>query len=57
MGSKNQAVWRTLGVKVGKDNNTPFLTHPIRSHESLYIFPDIPHLLKNLRSALTNNFI
>ncbi|CAL1680855.1 unnamed protein product [Lasius platythorax] len=57
MGPKNQAVWRTLGMKVGKDNNTPFITHPIRSHESLCIFPDVPHLLKNLRSALMNNLI
>ncbi|XP_024872504.1 uncharacterized protein LOC112455046, partial [Temnothorax curvispinosus] len=57
MGSKNQAVWRTLGFKVGKDNNTPFITHPVRPDESLYIFPDVPHLLKNLRSALMNNLI
>lgn len=57
MRPKNQAAWRTLSVKVGKDNNTPFTTHPIRPHESLYIFPDVPHLLKNLRSALMNDLI
>jgi len=26
MGPKNQAIWRTLGMKVGKDNNIPFIT-------------------------------
>ena len=44
-------------MKVGKHNYTSFIPHPIRSHEFFYIFPDVPHLLKNLRSALINNLI
>lgn len=57
MGPKNQAIWRNLGIKVSRNNNTPFVMHPIRSNDNFYIFPDIPHLLKNLRMALTNNSI
>lgn len=37
MGPKNQAVWRTLGVKVGKDNNTPFITHPMNLYTYFYL--------------------
>lgn len=57
MGPKNQAIWRNLGIKVSRNNNTPFVMHPIRLNDNFYIFPDIPHLLKNLRIALTNNSI
>ncbi|XP_039311288.1 uncharacterized protein LOC120359059 [Solenopsis invicta] len=57
MGPKNQAIWRNLGIKVSRNNNTPFVMHPIRPNDNFYIFPDIPHLLKNLRMALTNNSI
>ncbi|TGZ48982.1 hypothetical protein DBV15_12072 [Temnothorax longispinosus] len=49
MGPKNQAIWRNLGVNVSRDNVVPFINHPVRT--------DVPHLLKNLRMALTNNFI
>ncbi|XP_039305684.1 uncharacterized protein LOC120357890 [Solenopsis invicta] len=57
MGPKNQAIWRNLGVNVSRDNVVPFIDHPVRTGNSFYIFPDVPHLLKNLRMALTNNFI
>lgn len=57
MGPKNQAIWRNLGIRVSRNNVVPFMDHPVRTGYSFYIFPDIPHLLKNLRMALTNNSI
>lgn len=57
MGPKNQAIWRNLRINVSKNNIVPFIDHPVRTGSSFYIFPDVPHLLKNLRMALTNNSV
>lgn len=31
MDSKNQAIWRNLGVHVSRNNDVPYIDHPIRS--------------------------
>lgn len=48
MGSPNQAMWKSFGV----DHNNTSVTHPATPDRQLIFMPDVPHLLKNLKSAL-----
>jgi hypothetical protein len=57
MGPKNQGVWRSFGVRVGRYSLVNHCQHPVRKKDKLYFFADAPHLLKNLRSALLSHDI
>ncbi len=48
MGSPKQAMWKSFGV----DHNTTLLPHPAIPDMQLFFMPDVPHLIKNLKSAL-----
>ncbi|CAJ1064774.1 hypothetical protein AALO_G00089630%2C partial [Xyrichtys novacula] len=48
MGSPNRAMWKSFGVTQDK----PWIPHPVEQHKWLYFMADVPHLVKNLRSAL-----
>lgn len=48
MGSPNQAMWKSFGV----DHNVTSVPHPATPDRQLYFMPDVPHLVKNLKSAL-----
>ncbi|KAJ8273809.1 hypothetical protein GJAV_G00105760 [Gymnothorax javanicus] len=50
MGSPNQAMWRAFGV----DHKETSVPHPSKPDRRLYFMPDVPHLVKNLRSALVS---
>lgn len=54
MGPKNTGLWKKLGFKVNRKENYHYIDHPQRPGELLYVFADVPHLLKNLRTALMN---
>lgn len=51
MAACNLAMWKHIGINAArysvKKTNIP---HPVRGSERLYLFADVPHLLKNLRS-------
>lgn len=48
MGSPNRAMWKQFGVTYDK----PWVPHPVHPEERLFFMPDVPHLVKNLKSAL-----
>ena len=48
MGSPNQAMWKSFGV----DHNKTSVAHPATPDRQLYFMPDVPHLVKNLKTAL-----
>lgn len=47
MGSANRAMWQAFGV----GHNKTSVQHPARPDKRLYFMPDVPHLVKNLKSA------
>lgn len=55
MGPKNQALWKDLGIKVGRKSNTFSISHPIRPNDVFYVMADVPHLLKNLKSMFVTH--
>lgn len=58
MGALNQSMWRHLGITATKCVTRTFIPHPVRQQEIFYIFADVPHLLKNLKSMfLKHNII
>ncbi|CAM4567879.1 unnamed protein product [Leuciscus chuanchicus] len=44
----NQAMWKSFGV----DHTKTSVPHPTTPDRCLYFMPDVPHLVKNLKSAL-----
>lgn len=53
MGSPNQAMWRAFGIGVTRDFHKHIsITHPCIPGAQLYFLPDVPHVIKNLKSAL-----
>lgn len=48
MGSPNRAMWKSFGV----DHKTTSVPHPATPDRQLHFMPDVPHLVKNLKSAL-----
>ncbi|KAJ3604002.1 hypothetical protein NHX12_028743 [Muraenolepis orangiensis] len=50
MGSPNRAMWKSFGV----NQNQTWVRHPAQSDMRLYFMPDVPHLVKNWKSALVN---
>ncbi|KAJ4927633.1 hypothetical protein JOQ06_015440 [Pogonophryne albipinna] len=53
MGSPNRAMWKSFGVTYDK----PWTAHPVKPHQHLYFMPDVPHVVKNLKSALVNGHV
>lgn len=48
MGSPNRAMWKSIGVTYDK----PRIQHPVVPNQLLHFMPDVPHLVKNLKSAI-----
>ncbi|CAM4652594.1 unnamed protein product [Leuciscus chuanchicus] len=53
MGSPNRAMWKSFGVTCDK----PWIQHPVEPNQRLYFMPDVPHLIKNLKSAIIRGHI
>ena len=53
MGSPNRAMWKSFGVTYAK----PWIEHPVEPHQRLYFMVDVPHVVKNLKSALVNGHV
>ncbi|MEQ2213175.1 hypothetical protein XENOCAPTIV_010764 [Xenoophorus captivus] len=43
---------KAIGMKLG--HKKTFVEHPVRPDKRLYFMPDVPHLVKNLKSALVS---
>jgi len=54
MGSANRVMWKCLGVCSGRDVCTPSFPHPCNSQKAVYVFADVPHLVKKLRNHVVN---
>lgn len=57
MASSNQGMWRAAGITSGRDSVTCRVPHPFFAGRHLHFLADVPHLLKNLRSALLKHNI
>ena len=55
MGSSNKAMWNALGVCVSKDKRQTFYT--LDNCDIIHCVADVPHLLKNMRSAFLSTMI
>ena len=53
MGSPNRAMWKSFGVTYDK----PWIQHPVEPSQRLHFMPDVPHLVKNLKSAIVRGHI
>lgn len=53
MGSCNQGLWFSYGIKINRKSRQCHVPHPTDSSRRTYFFADAPHLLKNLRGQLT----
>ena len=54
MGSINRAMWKMLGVVSNKEKCSCSFPHPGHPGQSVYVFADVPHLVKNLRNHFVN---
>ena len=60
MGSANRAMWKSFGIICGKHCKTIHrIPHPSETEGWLYFLADVPHLFKNIKSALISgqNFV
>lgn len=48
MGIPNWTMWKSLGL----NHNRASVGHPVALDRQLYFMPDVPHLIKNLKTAL-----
>lgn len=56
MGSSNQAVWRKFGIVSGRCCQTKSnIVHPFDDSRVIEFIADVPHLLKNIKSALLSD--
>ena len=46
-------MWKSFGVTCAK----PRIVHPVESHQRLYFMADVPHVVKNLKSALVSGHV
>ena len=53
MGSPNRAMWKSFGVTY----ENPWIQHPVQPSQRLHFMPDVPHLVKNLKSAIIRGLI
>ena len=55
MGSANRAMWKSFGIICGKHCRTTCkIPHPQDPAKWLHFLADVPHLFKNIKSALVN---
>ena len=54
MGAPNRAMWATFGVTTNRQFNITSIAHPINPEKNLYFLADVPHIIKNLKSAFIN---
>ena len=52
MGSSNRAMWSSFGLVTNRKSNITTIPHPSDSSRHLHFLADVPHVIKNLRSAL-----
>lgn len=52
MGPANQAMWRSFGICSSRTQLVSYIPHPTATNCHLHFLADIPHVLKNLCSAL-----
>lgn len=58
MGPCNQALWREWGIKAGRYSVIKSeIDHPLSLEKTVYVFADVPHLFKNIKSMLITNKI
>lgn len=58
MGSGNTGLWKLLGISTNRFSKVRnYIIHPFDSTRYLYIIPDPPHILKNLKQSLLSNGI
>lgn len=58
MGSGNTGLWKLLGISTNRFSKIKnYIIHPFDSTRYLYIIPDPPHILKNLKQSLLSNGI
>lgn len=50
----NAKMWSVLGVSGSKDDIKTWFTHPVDDERQVFVFSDIPHVLKNIRNRLFN---
>lgn len=56
MGSCNQALWRAWGVTAGRYSEIKCtVAHPLHSDKVVFVFADVPHLFKNIKSMFISN--
>jgi len=52
MGSANRAMWKRFGIVSTKDKCKCTFPHPSSPDKCVYVFADVPHLVKNLRNHI-----
>lgn len=60
MGSLNQAMWKSFGIKSGRTKNgkleiTNYVSHPMDSTRKLFFVADVPHIFKNITNSFSSN--
>lgn len=56
MGPCNQALWRSWNIHAGRYSQVKSsIQHPLKPNQKVYIFADVPHLFKNIKSMLITN--
>lgn len=51
LGPENQQLWRSMSISP----QTPFFNHPSDDSKKIFVFADIPHLIKLLRNHFVDN--
>lgn len=51
LGPDNQTLWKSMGISP----QTPYFKHPSEDEKVVYVFADVPHLLKLLRNHFIDN--
>lgn len=52
MGSNNTGTFRDFGVRVNRNERVYGFTHPFSSDGQIYVIPDVPHVVKNIRNMI-----
>lgn len=48
----NRNLWKELGVSGGEENFKNFFENPYDSNRNIFVFSDVPHLMKTVRNRL-----
>lgn len=55
MGPSNRAMWREFGISSTRSGVNNHIVHPVLNTCNLYFIADVPHLVKNLRTAFVKH--